>query len=427
MVEGMLYRAALLAPDMIPLNYLIASMPEDIQIRLGHLPEPAFADAAQRRRYISIMRTQSIAHRVLLLDDDGVQNEASDTIDIHPLVHEILQRLFIRKIPPVPLGEQITMMMHFLHGWLVHARRRNQYFVTDQLAAHAFSLLKSIDQLGDLPTRSHQHAKMFLYTKSWLKLEVSTCRMSRGDVYASVNLAREVLHELWIHPPDPARGALALQAASSIIVDLNEAGTDAATMRPWALFALQAVIACESLSANGAKAAFEKAYLVRSALNNRAQYREDALIVRVIHELDEMIARDPSDELRPNAVMDQLVKQIDAGDLGDSSDEMLAAVRATGNDYDKHSFDCIEVDIALRRSQFDAAFGAIDELVVRPLHQTHGARPLSRGLVNIHRTLEELIAAGIGPVEEMRLKSSRVLARAEELHQQIISQDADGL
>ena len=140
-----------------------------------------------------------------------------------------------------------------------------------------------------------------------------------------------------------------------------------------------------------------------------------------------MIARDPSDELRPNAVMDQLVKQIDAGDLGDSSDEMLAAVRATGNDYDKHSFDCIEVDIALRRSQFDAAFGAIDELVVRPLHQTHGARPLSRGLVNIYRTLEELIAAGIGPVEEMRLKSSRVLARAEELHQQIISQDADGL
>ena len=95
MVEGMLYRAALLAPDMIPLNYLIASMPEDIQIRLGHLPEPAFADAAQRRRYISIMRTQSIAHRVLLLDDDGVQNEASDTIDIHPLVHEILQRLFM--------------------------------------------------------------------------------------------------------------------------------------------------------------------------------------------------------------------------------------------------------------------------------------------------------------------------------------------
>jgi hypothetical protein len=38
-----------------------------------------------------------------------------------------------------------------------------------------------------------------------------------------------------------------------------------------------------------------------------------------------------------------------------------------------------------------------------------------------------MIAVGIGPVQEMQLKSSRVRARAEELHQQIISQDADGL
>ena len=422
MVQAMLYRASLLAPDMIPLNYLIASMPEDVEMRLGHLPEPSFADAALRRRYISIMRTQSIAHRVLLLDDDGEQNEASDTIDIHPLVHEILQRLFVRQIPPIRLSEQITMMMYFLHGWIAHARKRNQYFVVDQLAAHAVSLLGFIDQRGGLPTRHQQHAKMFLYTKSWLKLEVSTCRMSRGDVYTSVNLAREVLRELWTHPADPAREALALQAASSIVVDLNEAGTDASTMRPWALFALRAVIACESLSAKGAALAFEKAYLVRSSLNGRTQYREDAVIARAIHELDEMIARDPSDELRPNAVMDELVKQIDAGDLGDSVDERLAALRTAANDYDKHTFDCIEVDIALQRRQFDEAFRAIDALVVRPLHRTHGARPLSRGLVNIHRTLEKMIAVGVGPVEKVRFESSRALMRAEELHQQIVGQ-----
>jgi hypothetical protein len=149
------------------------------------------------------------------------------------------------------------------------------------------------------------------------------------------------------------------------------------------------------------------------------------VIARVIHELDEMVARDPSDELRPNAVLDELVKQIDAGDLGDSVDERLAILRTAANDYDKHTFDCIEVDIALQRRQFDDAFRGIDELVARPLHQTHGARPLSRGLVNIYRTLEKMITAGIGPVEEMRLKSSRVFERAEELHQQIISQDAD--
>jgi hypothetical protein len=319
------------------------------------------------------------------------------------------------------------MMMYFLHGWIAHARQQNQYFVVDQLAAHAVSLLRFIDQLDGLPTRNQQHAKMFLYTKSWLKLEVSTCRMSRGDVYTSVNLAREVLRELWTHPPEPVREALALQAASSIVVDLNEAGTDASTMRPWALFALRAVIASESLNAKGAALAFEKAYLVRSSLNGRTQYREDAVIARVIHELDEMITRDPSDELRPNAVMDELVKQIDAGDLGASVDERLATLRTAANDYDKHTFDCIEVDIALKRRQFDEALRGIDELVARPLHQTHGARPLSVGLVQIYRTLENMIAVGIGPVQQMQLKSSRVRARAEELHQQIISQDAGGL
>ena len=425
MVQGMLYRASLLAPDMIPLNYLIASMPESIEMRLEELPAPSFADAAVRRRYISIIRTQSIAHRVLLLDEEGELNETSDTIDIHPLVHEILRRLFVRQIPPFQLGGQLTMMLYFLNGWLIHARDRNHYFVVDQLAAHALSLLNFIDGLGELPTPGGAATKMFRYLKQGLKLEVSTCRMSRGDVNASVNLARDALRELWSYPPDPVRDALALQAASSIVVDLSDAGTDAITMRTWALYALRAVIASESSSTSGAAKAFEKAYVVRSLLNSRASYREDAVIAKVIHELNEMVARDPSDELRPNALMDELVERIDAGDLDESLDEMLATLRSSANDYDKHTFDCLEVDIALKRHRFDEALPAINGLLARPLHQTHGARPLSRGLVNIHRTLEGLIATGIGPIEELRLASSQVRARAEELHQQIVSQATD--
>ena len=194
---------------------------------------------------------------------------------------------------------------------------------------------------------------MFRYLKQGLKLEVSTCRMSRGDVNASVNLAREALHELWSYPPDPVRDALALQAASSIVVDLSDAGTEAVTMRTWALYALRAVIAAESSSTSGAAIAFERAYLLRSSLNSRESYREDALIAKVIHELNEMIARDPSDELRPNALLDELIARIDAGDLDESLDETLATLRASANDYDRHTFDCLEVDLAVRRQQFD--------------------------------------------------------------------------
>lgn len=426
MVQAMLYRASLLAPDLIPLNYLIASMPESLVVDLAHLPEPAFADVAVRRRCISIMRTQSMVHRVLILGADGEQNESSDTFNIHPLIHEILRRLFVREIPPIRLGEQLTMMLYFLNGWLIHARKQNNYFVVDQLAAHGLSLLSFIDELGELPTRGEAAIKMFRFLTLGLKLEVSTCRMSRGDVNSSVNLAREALHELWSHPPDPLREALALHAASSIVVDLSDAGVDSAAMRFWALCALRAVIACESLGTNGAPLAFERAYLVRSALNNRASYRGDAVIAGVLHELDEMIARDSSDEVRPNAVMDEIVQRIDAGDVSDSLDGLLEILRASANDYDRHTFDCIEVDLALKRLRFDEAFAGIEELLVRPLHETHGARPLSRGLVNIYRTLERMIAAGTGPVEKMRVKSTRLRARAEELHEQIISQDAVG-
>ena len=115
-----------------------------------------------------------------------------------------------------------------------------------------------MDELGELPTPGEASTKMFRYLKVGLKLEVSTCRMSRGDVNASVNLAREALLEVWSYPPDPVREALALQAASSIVVDLSEADTDAAGMRPWALFALRAVIACESLGTNGVALALRK-------------------------------------------------------------------------------------------------------------------------------------------------------------------------
>lgn len=425
MVQAMLYRASLLAPDMIPLNYLIASLPETFEMRLEVLPEPSFADAALRRRYIRIMRTQSIAHRVLLLDKQGEPSETGDTIDIHPLVHEILRRLFVRRMPHSEMGGQLMMMLYFLNGWLIHARRQNRYFAVDQLAAHALSLLRFIDGLGQLSFPSGAATRMFRYLKQGLKIEVSTCSMSRGDVNASVNLAREALHELWSYPADPVRDALALKAASSIVVDLSDAGAEAVTMRPWAMYALRAVVAAESSSANGAAQAFENAYLLRSSFNSRESYRDDPLIAKVIHELNEMIARDPSDELRPNVVLDELIARIDAGELDDSVDGTLATLRASANDYDRHTFDCLDVDLAVKRQQFDQALTGITELLNRPLHQTHGARPLARGLVNIHRTLEKFIEAGVGPVDKLRAASDQLRTRAEELHREILGQSSD--
>ena len=54
-------------------------------------PSPAEADRHARNRILANLRTQTIARRRTYLDTTGTANPASDTISIHPLVHEILR------------------------------------------------------------------------------------------------------------------------------------------------------------------------------------------------------------------------------------------------------------------------------------------------------------------------------------------------
>ena len=65
MAQALLQRASLLAPDLIPLNYLIAATPESMLLQLVAFRTPWVAEGALRRRYITIFRTQSIVSVVL--------------------------------------------------------------------------------------------------------------------------------------------------------------------------------------------------------------------------------------------------------------------------------------------------------------------------------------------------------------------------
>lgn len=421
LAQAMLYRAALLSPDLIPLNYLIAAMPESGELRLGDLPAPALADAAKRRRYITIFRTQSIAHRVLTADDAGRQIETTETIEIHPLVHEILRNLFLRIIPRDQLQFQLSIMMNVLHGWILHMRNRNEFFAVDQLVSHAEALMRVFSGLGDLPSLSAKHDYLFRYTKIRLQLEIGTCRMSRGDLTTSVNLARTALLELSTLPRDAIRDAVALEAVSAIIVDLSTAGSNVAIVRPFAAMAERALISCESFGANSARLAYEKAYLVRSFLNRRVEYRDDPTIAVVLRKIDEVIARDPSDEVRPNAVIDHINELVRAGDL-DATDPLVATLRLTANAHDTVTLDCLQADIDLRRGQFDCALPAIESLVNAELHESHLALPLSQGLGKVFQTLEQLALDGVGPSTRLAAVAERVRLRVEELHTRVLAE-----
>ncbi|MCP9271247.1 hypothetical protein [Mycolicibacterium arenosum] len=413
--QALLYRAALIAPDKIPLNFLIAAFPESIVLRLHELPMPAEAEPAVQRRYISIFRTQSLAQRVVLVDNFNANNEAAETIRIHPLVHEVLRDIFLRDIPPARLSEQIIMMLHPLLGWLTEMRRRNAFFAVDQLAAHADALLSVIVKVSRFEFHHPDEVKMFQFTRLMLQLELATCRMSRGDFNSSVNLARGVVLDLAEMPRDRLRDVMALVAVSGIVIDLSIAGMPPATVAPFAVLAVRTLLSCESFGGSAASTAFERAYPLRSFLNKRPEYRNDAIIDKAIKAIDQMVTRDPSDEVRPNVVMDRIWDLIEARDL-DSVDSLVATLRDSANSYDEVTVSCVEVIVALHRRQIDPALQLIEELIAMPLENEHLGVPLTHGLGHIMRALEELIAIPVEQSARLATTAERVRTRGEAIY-----------
>lgn len=174
--------------------------------------------------------------------------------------------------------------------------------------------------------------------------------MSRGDFTSSVNLARGVLLDLTESPRNPIRDVMALVAVSSIVADLSTAGSSAATLRPFAQLAARILLSCESFGGRAASAAYDRAYLLRSFLNNRKQYRKDPQIVPALRIIIGVIARDPSDEVRPNAVMDRINELIEARDL-DSAEDLIPLMRDGANSHDAIAVCCLEAVVALHRGQ----------------------------------------------------------------------------
>jgi hypothetical protein len=152
-----------------------------------------------------------------------------------------------------------------------------------------------------------------------------------------------------------------------------------ATVRPFAQLAARILMSCESFGGNSATAAYDRAYLLRSFLNNRQRYRQDPQIAATLRIIDQIIARDPSDEVRPNAVMDRISELIEARDL-DSAEALIPLVRDGANAHDTVTVRCLEAVVALHRGNFDAALSQIDDLLALELYETHLAVSLGQGL-----------------------------------------------
>jgi hypothetical protein len=212
---------------------------------------------------------------------------------------------------------------------------------------------------------------------------------------------------------------MALVAVSSIIVDLSTAGSSAATLRPFAQLAVQILLSCESFGGKATTAAYDRAYLLRSFLTNRTRYRQDPQIALALRIINEVITRDPSDDVRPNAVMDRINELIEARDL-DSAEALIPLMRDGTNAHDAVTVRCLEALVALHRGNFGAALMQVDDLIALELCETHLAVPLGMGLANIVDAIDELLAASAGPTTELSAAADRIRSRVNELHAQLV-------
>ena len=174
---------------------------------------------------ISTFRTQSIAQRVMNVDDAGHQNAASETIAIHPLIHEESCRLsYLDRLQPGELQSHALMLMHQLFGWIEGLRSDLEFFAVDQLILHAEALLELLADQEPLSNASEQQSRFFGYCKALLLLELGKCYWARGDATGAVQMSKQAVDTLQGLPKNPLTMKLAIDAISSVVVDLSNAG-----------------------------------------------------------------------------------------------------------------------------------------------------------------------------------------------------------
>lgn len=210
----------LLAPELLPLNFILQATAESVQVNIANLPVPSEVDQTVLRGVLSALRTQSIAQRVVN-DGEGNRTPVSETVAVHPLVHEILRRSYLAAVPSGYLESQCTVFMYFLVGWLGKLRDQAEFFAVEQLRLHANALLTLIVDNEPMSSLSTQNHRVYSYAKALLRAELSTCAASRGQLQEALELGHTATRDLtpWLH--EQSARLIRAKILSNMIGDLS--------------------------------------------------------------------------------------------------------------------------------------------------------------------------------------------------------------
>lgn len=314
--QDLIHHSALLAPELIPFNLTLQALAGVDHNDPTSPPRPTVVDPRTRDVIMATLQTQTIARRRQYVDSAGIQNPASDTLNIHPLVHEILQTIQLRADAATLIGP-LTDLIACVYGWLDEMRHQGHFFPVDQLLVHSDALLHVVDTL-DISNTADGDQRRYLCAHVLLRSEAANAYSSRGQYGRSITMTEQALHDIRGVQLSPRARALIAHAAAAAVTDVHLGGLGIERALP---LARRLVDELKILQTTAVPEAGEWTYL-SADLGARALLTFDSVQAHdTIQELYSIASRQPR---RPSltGVLQQTIADIKAGRLDAALDKV---------------------------------------------------------------------------------------------------------
>lgn len=408
---------SLLAPELLPLNFMLLATPEELQVNLANLPVPTEVDRVTLRGVLSTLRTQTIARRVVN-DGEGNRTAVSDTVAIHPLVHDILQRSYLAAVPPGYLEPQCTVFMYFLIGWLGSMRTEGEYFAVEQLRLHANALLALVDDNEPMSSLSPDNTRVYTYAKTLLQAELSTCAASRGRLQDAFALGRSALQTLSRYMHEPYARRIAMKILANMIADLSMGEAPSEAIRRCAIPFVSSVAEAESDSNEGVRAlAYTLAGDTLAVINRLDSYRDAPGLSAIRQKLLEVTERDPSLVTQEATQMRRANELYEADRFAELLDLANGLVASNTSLEGGVILDAIKITAQLHTDAVEEALAGVDRLLDLRNYADYVLLSLHEALKKIGRELYRVIELEAFSSVRPRLQDAldRVTERYDEL------------
>lgn len=400
----LIYHSAYFAPELIPVNLVLQTVDSTVAtLDLTSPPSPVEADPHVRNRLLTNLRTQTIARRRTYLDASGAANPASDTISMHPLVHEILRAIHVKAAPcDSSVMNLMTLFMGHLYGWIITLRPSGAFFPVEQLLVHAQWILDLVDTISNPADADEHDVYVFRCAILYLRYEVANCHSSRGHYERGVELIEQALDEFVDVTPTIHPQCTLAKAACDAIADVELGGLGEQRALRFARRAIDEIAKIEQFTNVPRRGEIIYRFAVQGAQAiNRFGTAETRAVAEELAEIANQQQLSAPQEIDKINQIDRFLK---TGHYPQALALIQITRGANPSAYQKVMFDNFEVIANLHLHRLNAAADGIDRILAAAAEGPHMQTHVKLACAEIGEALHATYAAWTG-------KSTRLAAQ----------------